>query len=101
MDFRPILVAGISVGVAKTPPTHLLRTAMPTVWDFVATFGLGVGIGDVLQIWRRYYGNAPIYPVFERDCGGKNCHFREEYLIRYGKEKCTYEYEKLLYNVQK
>jgi hypothetical protein len=74
---------------------------MPTVWDFVATFGLGVGIGDVLQIWRRYYGNAPIYPVFERGCGGKTPLFREEYLIRYGKEKCTYEYEKLLYDVQK
>ena len=74
---------------------------MPTVWGFVATFGLGVGIGDVLQIWRRYYGNAPIYPVFERGCGGKNRHFREEYLFRYGKEKYTNEYEKLLYNVQK
>ena len=74
---------------------------MPTVWGFVAITQLGVVNSGALQIRRRYYGNAPIYPVFERGYGGKTPLFREEYLIRYGKEKYTYEYEKLLYNVQK
>ena len=74
---------------------------MPTVWDFVAILQIGVVISDVCEIRRRYYGNAPIYPVFERGYGSKNATFREEYLIRYGKEKYTYEYEKVLYNVQK
>lgn len=74
---------------------------MPTIWGFVAVLQIGVVISDLDNVRRRYYGNAPIYPVFERGCGGKNRYFREEYLIRYGKERCTYEYEKLLYNVQK
>lgn len=74
---------------------------MPTVWGFVAISQIGVVNSGALQIRRRYYGNAPIYPVFKRDCGAKNATFREEYRIRYGKEKCTYEYEKLLYDVQK
>ena len=74
---------------------------MPTVWGFVAITQLGVVNSDLDNIGRRYCENTPNCPVFERGCGGKNRHFREEYLIRYGKEKCTYEYEKLLYDVQK
>ena len=58
---------------------------MPTVWGFVAVLRLGVVIGAVYKIRRRYYGNAPIRPVFERACGGKNATFREKYIIRYGK----------------
>lgn len=60
---------------------------MPTVWGFVTVLRLGVVIGTVCEIRRRYYGNAPIRPVFERACGSKNATFREKYIIRYGKEK--------------
>ena len=45
---------------------------MPTVWGFVAITQLGVVNSGALQIRRRYYGNAPLYPVFERGYGGKN-----------------------------
>ena len=45
---------------------------MPTVWGFVAILQIGVVISDVCEIRRRYYGNAPIYPVFERGYGSEN-----------------------------
>ena len=60
---------------------------MPTVWGFVAITQLGVVNSDLDNIRRRYCENTPNCPVFERGCGGKTPLFREEYLIRYGKEK--------------
>lgn len=48
---------------------------MTTVLGFVAVLQIGVVISDVFEIRRRYYGNAPIYPDFERGCGGKNATF--------------------------
>lgn len=74
---------------------------MPTVWGFVAITLLGVEIRDMDSVRRRYYGNAPICPVFERGCGGKNATFREKIYYPVRKGEKTYEYEKLLYNVQK
>ncbi len=46
----------------KGTPTHSLRTAMPTVWGFVAILQIGVVISDVCEIRRRYYGNRPDLP---------------------------------------
>ena len=51
---------------------------MPTVWGFVAVLQLGVVISDLDNVRRRYCGNAPNYPVFERGYGGKNATFREK-----------------------
>ena len=72
---------------------------MPTVWGFVAVFRLGVVIGTICEFRRRYYGNAPIRPVFERACGGKNATFREKiyYPVRKGENKN--ERKKLLFNI--
>ena len=74
---------------------------MPTVWGFVAITQLGVVNSVVYKIRRRYYGNAPIHPVLNGVVAVKMPLLERKYIIRYGKEKCMYEYEKLLYDVQK
>ena len=72
---------------------------MPTVWGFVAITQLGGVNSGALQNRRRYYGNAPIRPVFERACGGKNATFREKiyYPVRKGENKN--ERKKLLFHI--
>ena len=58
---RPILVAGIRVGVASPSRLGSQRTATPTVQGFLALLRLGVGFEDVLGFGARYKNNIALY----------------------------------------
>ena len=66
---RPILVAGIRVGVASPSRLALHRTAMPTVKGFLALLLIGVGFAKILGNRDRCYKNIAPYKGLHRCYG--------------------------------